>query len=83
MELGKDKIIISKSAPYLGEARVEVDAEYKGKDISVGFNPDYLVDLLKNINDEKVEFEVTDPEKPGVVRIGTEYIYVVLPMQIT
>ena len=57
--------------------------EYKGKDLSVGFNPDYLVDLLKNINSEKVEFEVTDPEKPGVMRIGTEYIYVVLPMQIT
>lgn len=83
IDLGKDKIVISKSAPYLGEARVEVDAEYKGKEISVGFNPDYLVDLLKNIDEEKIAFEVTDPEKPGVVRIGAEYIYVVLPMQIT
>ncbi len=83
VDLSKDKIVISKSTPYLGEARVEVDAEYKGKDISVGFNPDYLVDLLKNIDQENIAFEVTDPDKPGVVRIGTEYIYVVLPMQIT
>ncbi len=82
MDLGKDKIVISKSTPYLGEARVEIDADYKGKDMSVGFNPDYLVDLLKNIDDEKIAFEVTDPEKPGVIRIGAEYIYVVLPMQI-
>ncbi|MDD5436192.1 MAG: DNA polymerase III subunit beta [Candidatus Omnitrophica bacterium] len=82
LDLAKDKIVISKSTPYLGEARVEVDAEYKGKEISLGFNPDYLVDLLKNIDEEKIAFEVTDPEKPGVVRIGTEYIYVVLPMQI-
>jgi DNA polymerase-3 subunit beta len=74
--------VISKSTPYLGEARVEIDAEYKGKDISVGFNPDYLVDLLKNIDEEKIAFEVTDADKPGVVRIGADYIYVVLPMQI-
>lgn len=83
MDLSKDKIVISKNTPYLGEARVEVEVEYKGKEISVGFNPDYLVDLLKNIDEEKIAFEVTDPDKPGVVRIGTEYIYVVLPMQIT
>ena len=83
LELTKDKAVVSKSAPYLGEARVEIDADYKGKDVSVGFNPNYLIDLLKNINEEKIAFEVADPEKPGVIRIGAEYIYVVLPMQIT
>ncbi|MCX5686888.1 MAG: DNA polymerase III subunit beta [Candidatus Omnitrophica bacterium] len=82
IDLSKDKMVISKSAPYLGEARVEVDADYKGKDISVGFNPDYLIDLLKNVDQDKIGFELTDPEKPGAVRIGPEYIYVVLPMQI-
>ena len=83
IDLGKNKLVISKSTPYLGEARVEVDAEYAGKDISVGFNPGYLIDFLKNIDQENVAFEVTDPEKPGVIRIGAEYIYVVLPMQVT
>lgn len=83
MELTKDKVIISKSTPYLGEARVEIDVEYKGKDIAVGFNPNYLIDLLKNIDSEKIAFEVTDPDKPGVIRMGAEYVYVVLPMQIT
>ncbi len=81
MDLSKDKIVISKSTPYLGEARVEADADYKGKEISVGFNPNYLVDLLKNVGEEKVAFEITDSDKPGVIRIGAEYIYVVLPMQ--
>jgi len=82
IDLAKDKVVISKSSPYLGEARVEVDADYKGKDISVGFNPDYLIDLLKNIDQETIGFELTDPEKPGAVRVGAEYVYVVLPMQI-
>lgn len=82
IELAKDKIVVSKSTPYLGEARVEVDANYKGRDITVGFNPDYLIELLKSIDQETISFEMTDPEKPGAVRIGSEYIYVVLPMQI-
>ncbi|HPM42416.1 MAG TPA: DNA polymerase III subunit beta [Candidatus Omnitrophota bacterium] len=83
IDLAQNKIVLSKNTPYLGEARVELEADYKGKELSVGFNPDYLADLLKNIEDEKVNFEIVDSEKPGVVRIGSEYTYVVLPMQIT
>jgi len=82
IDLSKDKVTLSKSTPDLGEARVEVDADYKGKDFSIGFKPEYLVDLLKNINQDKIAFEMVDPEKPGVVRIGSEYIYVVMPMHI-
>ena len=74
--------IISKSAPYLGEARVELDGEYKGKDMAIGFNPEYLIDVLKNTDQEKISFELSDPEKPGAIRIGAEYVYVVLPMHL-
>ena len=82
IELSKDKMVVSKSAPYLGEARVELDADYKGKEMAIGFNPDYLADLLKNTDQETISFELSDPDKPGAVRIGSEYVYVVLPMQL-
>jgi DNA polymerase III subunit beta len=74
--------VLSKSAPYIGEAREEIGVDYKGKDLAIGFNPDYLIDALKNINDEMVPFEVVDADKPGVIRIGSDYVYVVLPMQL-
>lgn len=83
VDLAQNKIVLSKNTPYLGEARVELEADYKGKELSVGFNPDYIADLLKNIGDETVNFEIVDSEKPGVVRIGSDYTYVVLPMQVT
>jgi DNA polymerase-3 subunit beta len=83
MDLTQNKMVLTKETPYLGEARVELEVDYKGKDLSVGFNPDYLIDLLKNIEEGPVNFEIMDSEKPGVVRIGSEYTYVVLPMQIT
>jgi DNA polymerase-3 subunit beta len=82
IELAKDKMVVSKSAPDIGEARIELEAEYKGKDLAVGFRPEYLVDLLKNIAQEKAVFEMVDAEKPGVLRIGSEYTYVVMPMHI-
>ena len=83
MDISRDKMVLSKSAPYIGEVREELPVDYKGKDISIGFNPDYLIDVLKAIDQETVALELVDAEKPGVVRMGDEYVYVVLPMQIT
>lgn len=83
IEVSRDKMVLSKSSPYLGEARVEMDVEYKGKDMAIGFNPDYLADVLKNVDKESVGLELADSEKPGTIRMGEEYTYVVLPMQLT
>lgn len=81
VDAAKDKIVLSKSDPRSGEARVELDAQYKGKELSIGFNPDYFVSLLKNVDQETVSLELVDAEKPGVVRIADEYVYVVMPRQ--
>ena len=80
----KKKMIISKNTPYLGEAKEEIDIDYTGADeFDIGFNPRYLIDVLKSMTDDEIIFEVDDPNKPGVIRKGTEYTYVVLPMQLT
>jgi len=82
IETAKDKIVISKASPSLGEAREELEVEYKGKEIAIGFNPSYIIDLLKNAEQETINFELVDPDKPGVVRVGSEYVYVVMPRQL-
>ena len=51
------------------------------KDMVIGFNPHYLIDVLKNLEDESVGFEITDSEKPGVIR-SNGYIYLVLPIRL-
>ncbi len=81
LELFKDKLVVSKSTPDVGESREEVTVEYRGKEMVIGFNPAYLIDVLKNIQTEKVEFELIDSEKPGVIRING-YTYIVLPMRL-
>ena len=83
MDIEKGKMVISKQSPDIGEAREELDVEYKGPNFSIGFNPHYIMDVLKNLDEQSVGFELENPEKPGVIRIKDKYVYVVLPMQLT
>lgn len=78
----KDRMIITKTTPDLGEAREEIEVDYKGGELTIGFNPTFLIDVLKNIEDENVHFGFIDPEKPAVIKNGDDYTYVVLPMQV-
>jgi len=81
LEVFKNKLVISKSTPDVGEFHEELAAEYQGRELVIGFNPAYLIDILKNLSDEIINLELTDGEKPGVIRISG-YIYIVLPMRI-
>ncbi|MDD5431607.1 MAG: DNA polymerase III subunit beta [Candidatus Omnitrophica bacterium] len=82
LEVFKNKLVVSKSTPDVGESREEVVVEYQGRELMIGFNPNYLIDVLKNLSTEKVELELTDSEKPGVVRTDG-YVYIVLPMRLS
>ncbi len=81
MEIFKDKMVISKSTPDVGESREEVPVSFSGKEMVIGFNPTYMIDVLKNISMETTEWEVSGSEKPGVMRVDG-YVYIVLPMRL-
>jgi DNA polymerase-3 subunit beta len=83
LNLVRDRLIITKNAPELGEAREEIEVDYKGGEFVIGFNPSFLIDVLKNVDDEMVRFGFIDPEKPAVIKGGDHYTYIVLPMQVT
>jgi DNA polymerase III subunit beta len=82
LHLTKNRLVISKTTPDIGEATEDIEVLYPGPEIQVGFNPVYLLDVLKNIDEEMVAIEFAGPEKPGVLRVRDEYVYIVLPMQI-
>jgi DNA polymerase-3 subunit beta len=81
LEVFKNKLVVSKSTPDIGEFHEELPVEYSGKEMVIGFNPVYLIDILKNLNLEIVNLELVDGEKPGVIRISG-YVYIVLPMRL-
>ena len=80
-ELFKDKLVVSKSTPDVGESREEVKVEYGDAELIVGFNPQYLIDVLKTITDETIPMEFQGSDKPCVLRLR-DYLYLALPMRI-
>ena len=82
MDFVKGKILLSSRSPNLGEAREELAADVTGDEVAIGFNPNYLIDVLKNLDVDKVSLCLTDPDKPGLLRGKDGYLYVVMPMQI-
>ncbi|MCC5786458.1 MAG: DNA polymerase III subunit beta [Phycisphaerales bacterium] len=74
---------LSSAAPELGESKITVDLlEYKGDDISLGFNPAFISDALKVIEEPEVIIELSTPKKPGVIKAGSDFVYVVMPVNI-
>ena len=82
LEVFKNKMVVSKSTPDIGESKEELDIEYGAKELVAGFNPNYLIDVLKNLKSEDISLELTDSEKPGVIR-QEGYVYVILPMRLS
>ena len=80
MELKKDHLNIYKNTPQLGEVRERVDVKYSGSHLEIGFNPSYLIDVLKNLSDEEVCIDFFGSDKPAVLR-KEDYIYLLLPMK--
>lgn len=74
---------ISSRAPEMGEARIAVDlAGYDGSDIEIGFNPTFITDALKVITDPEVIIELKAANKPGLVKSGGDFLYVVMPVNL-
>lgn len=80
-EFLKNKLIISKVTPDIGDFVEEVETKYEGEPITIGFKPEYLIDVLKVLKDEVIEFEVTEAKRPGIIRTNG-YIYMTLPLNV-
>ncbi|MBN2429970.1 MAG: DNA polymerase III subunit beta [Acidobacteria bacterium] len=69
-----------------GEAEMEIEIDYSGADVSLGFNSQYLLEFLNVVESEEVIFEFSDNEAPGLFRPHGEldyvYKYVIMPMSI-
>ena len=85
MEFSEGKVSISANNPDLGEAVEDIEAEYNGKPLSIGFNARYLLDVLGVLGgDGEVDIELKDELSPSVIRkAGIDgYLYVLMPMRL-
>lgn len=82
--LEKNKIIISASAPSVGESTIEVGAKIDGEENEIAFNARYLLELLGNIDEETIVFEMSGPLNPGVFKIAGDptFFHIIMPIRV-
>lgn len=67
----------------LGSMHEDIDIVKQGKDLTIGFNPKFLIDALRVIDDEEVELYMVNPKAPCFIKNEEEsYIYLILPVSL-
>ncbi len=72
--------IVTKN-PDVGEARETVPVKYSGKTLTVTFNPDYLMDPLRNLDTEEVFLELGSGHSPTTIKCELPFLYVLMPLR--
>ena len=82
LTFGKNKLDISITTE-VGEAAETVPIKYNGKTITAAFNPDFLMDPLRNLTADEITIELTDDMSPSVIKCNVPFLYVLMPMRIS
>lgn len=84
LELSKGLLRLSSSNPDLGQAEEELDVDYSGDDLTIGFNARYLQDSLVAFAAKEVELSLHDATSPVIVRPtdDPDSLAVVMPMRL-
>ncbi len=83
-DLSSNTLRITSDNPDLGEAEEDLDVEYEGDSLTIGFNARYFIDILNEMSGEKVVLEFNGELDPGMARNdqGIDFLGVVMPMRI-
>ena len=76
-----DDVMELKMNSSKGRLNEEIDITKTGKDLMIGFDPKFLIDALKVIDDEEIEIKLLNPKAPCFIKKDDEsYIYLILPV---
>jgi len=69
----------------VGQAVEEIDADYEGEELTVAFNPDYLIEGVEAAPGDEIVLETNDAQKPAVLRStsGRDYLYLLMPVRVS
>lgn len=79
-----DDMMELKINSVVGSMNEEIDITMTGKNLMIGFDPKFLIDALKVIDDEEIVIDLLNPKAPCFIRDDQErYIYLILPVTFT
>jgi DNA polymerase-3 subunit beta len=76
-----NQLIVSSQASEVGEVRDVVPIKYDGERIDITFNPGYVMDPLKAIDEDEVVIELKNGQTPAVMKCSIPFLYVMMPLR--
>ncbi|MEA2829187.1 MAG: polymerase subunit beta [Actinomycetota bacterium] len=90
LALRADGVQLTAITQDVGQAREDVDAKYEGTEMTVAFNPDFLLEGIEAIPGDEVMLETLDALKPATLRPtttnpdgGTDFLYLLMPVRVS
>ena len=77
-----NRLTVTSAASDIGEAKDEVNIKYAGEKLEILFNPNYVMDCLKAIDDDEVIINLNDGHSPAVIKCSIPFLYVLMPLRI-
>ena len=84
MKLADGILTLSASSPEHGSATEEIEVEFAGDEIEIGFNSRYLLDIVQQVEGDAMRFVLADAASPTIIReVDDESaLYVLMPMRV-
>lgn len=82
MTFTKKGLVLSSRSPESGEATVNFACKFEGGDVEIGFNPTFLTDALRVVDSDEISLELTAPNRPGLLKGGPNFSYVIMPVNL-
>jgi len=83
LSFSRGGLVLTSRAPDQGEATVSMTVDYGYEPLEIGFNPAFLTDALKIIDSPTFVMELREPNRPGLMRSGQDFVYVVMPVSLS
>jgi DNA polymerase-3 subunit beta len=83
VKITENRIELLTSSPEVGEARESVPVKYSGKDITIAFNPAFMLAPLKHLDSDEIYLELSDELSPGVIKSNVPFLYVIMPIRVS
>jgi DNA polymerase-3 subunit beta len=82
LAFGKKGLVLTSRSPESGEATIQFPCKFEGADVEIGFNPSFLTDALRVVDTDEITLEMTAPNRPGLVKAGPGFTYVIMPVNL-
>jgi DNA polymerase III subunit beta len=83
VQITENRMELITSSPEVGESNESVPVKYSGKDITIAFNPGFLLAPLKHLDSDEIFLELSDELSPGVIKTNVPFLYVIMPIRVT